>query len=70
MPETHKLTWERIEMETERAEICGGWLVRTFSEATHFLADGRVQSGYDWHVALTFVPDPSHKWALTHYHSH
>lgn len=51
--------WEEIYeadpyTETDRLKVPGGWIVRT-------VAEGRNES---IGVALTFVPDPGHKWSL------
>ena len=53
------LYWETIEhdtgsrLTTERAEVPGGWLVRTYD-------NGR--DGYPYHPSICFVPDPEHTW--------
>ncbi len=57
------MRWDFIENDLERAAIFGGWLVRSSSPVTHDTDNG-MQDGWDWRVAITFVPDPVHQWAL------
>jgi len=52
-----KLDWEGLGADiytTERAKVHGGWLVRTNG--------GEQYDGRDNTLAMTFVPDPDHKW--------
>lgn len=43
------MQWERMDNDTERLKVPGGWLVRW--------RGGRG-------VSLTYVPDPGHTWRL------
>jgi len=45
----NKMKWERIDIETKRAKITGGWLVKT---------------GPWWSRSICFVADNVHKWKL------
>lgn len=60
------LNWEVIDthnyhystVETSRAQVFGGWLVKTTSYATGM---GQVSSA---NVSTTFVPDPDKRWKV------
>lgn len=43
-----KFQWERIDQQTERAKVIGGWIVWSF---------GSGDNG-----SMVFVPDPKHEW--------
>ncbi len=56
--------WEQIETGLYRTPIFGGWLVKALEDVVHLVeTQGRIP-GWDWRVALTFVPDPAHEWVL------
>lgn len=58
------MEWEDIEPgRLERAKVLGGWLVRGFEDVSHNTNNG-LQSGWDWRVALAFVPDINHEWKI------
>ena len=58
------MEWEDIEPgRLERAKVPGGWLVRAFEDVSHETNNG-LQSGWDWRVAICFVPDPAYIWEL------
>lgn len=58
------LTWEQIDPRTRRAAVIGGWLVKAYEDvrtaSPGFSTLG--QTGYEWRIAMTFVPDASHCW--------
>lgn len=58
--------FEQIDNNHQRAKVFGGWLVKAFESVCHDRAvvGGGLEEGWDWRVAMTFVPDPSHKWSL------
>lgn len=57
------IEWESIGEFMSRARTPTGWLVREYSDVAHFPGhDGRPESGWDFRVALTFVPDPDGVW--------
>lgn len=64
------LTWEQIEHDHSchifRARIPGGWLVRC-DEIRYKNLGSRIteEASSDWRSAITFVPDPEHRWAST-----
>lgn len=58
------MNWEQIDAYHERAKVFGGWLVKAFSDVTHYLPDQGLQSGWDYRVAMTFVPDVNHEWVI------
>ncbi|MCP3681824.1 MAG: hypothetical protein GY861_03965 [bacterium] len=60
------MQWEEIETNLERAKVPGGWLVRTYTDVFHL--DNGMSSGgegWDWRVAMTFVPDANHEWVIS-----
>lgn len=58
------MNWESIDEYTERAKVFGGWLVKVSEPVYHTNTDGQGSSGdgWDWRIALTFVPDNTHQW--------
>lgn len=45
-----------------RAEVPGGWLVKVIENVVHDKERAGMTGGWDWRVAITFVPDPEHMW--------
>lgn len=60
------MEWEQIDDSHERAKVVGGWLVKTYTNVFHDLGayDRGMVSGWDWRVAMTFVPDLDYSWEL------
>lgn len=62
IPNLNYATWYR------RAKVYGGWLVEATTDVTHDMnyegGKGGMDSGYDWRIALTFVPDQLHQWKI------
>lgn len=58
------MNWEEIDDYHQRAKVFGGWLVKTFVNVSHYTEYNGMQDGWDWRVAMCFVPDPSHKWIV------
>lgn len=61
------LVWEEVETPSHlgymwRSRTPTGWLVRETQDVTHHIPDRGLDSGYDWRVSLTFVPDPDGLW--------
>lgn len=57
-----KFKWERVgdkRSKVERASIPQGWLVRTLEPVPREI-EGQLEYGWDYRVAITFVPDPDH----------
>lgn len=59
--------WERIsekDASFSRLRVPTGWLVREINECAHIGNDKNeyITTGYDWRVALAFVPDPDGAW--------
>jgi len=59
------MEWEIIDDWHLRAMVHGGWLVKTL-EPVHHQENGIGGSGdgWDWRVAMAFVPDPEHEWGI------
>lgn len=63
--------WEALpgsDSNIARARTPTGWLVREILECAHIGADQNeyITTGYDWRVAMTFVPDPDGLWLAGH----
>jgi len=56
------LEWEEIDPYHWRAKVRGGWLVKAMEDVSHDLSDTGMRSGWDFRVAMAFVPDPEHLW--------
>jgi len=62
------LDFEGIDDTHSRAQVFGGWIVKSQTPA-HLAtgggtADERVEGGWDWREAMVFVPDAKHEWVL------
>ena len=59
------MEWEQIDKAgfEQRAKIFGGWIVKV-TEGVYHNMDGRMDDGWDWRIAITFVPDPCHVWEI------
>ena len=58
------IAWEDIDNYHTRAKVFGGWIVKASESVTHDTRDNGMQSGWDWRIAMVFVPDPKHEWKL------
>lgn len=60
----NKLKWEKVEDGMYRSRTPTGWLVRECGEVAHIGPELNeyVTTGYDWRVAMVFVPDPDGVW--------
>jgi len=58
-----KFEFEEIDDNHSRAKVFGGWIVKTFEDVFH-VNETDSGSGWDWRVAIAFVPDPGHEWNL------
>ena len=50
------MNWEQIDASHQRARVHGGWLVKAFERGLY--------DGYDFRVAMAFVPDPHYQWKI------
>ncbi len=59
-----KLEWEIIDPYHQRAKVPGGWIFKALEDVSHDKScDGHgMDSGWDYRVAICFVPDPNHEW--------
>lgn len=58
------MNWEQIDAYHERAKVFGGWLVKAYTDVEHIIQDQGMHRGWDFRVAMTFVPDPRHEWVV------
>lgn len=56
------MKWEQIDNYHCRCKVPGGWLLKAFENVSHYLPDRGLDSGWDFRVAICFVPDPNHEW--------
>lgn len=52
---TMKFNFEQIDDHHQRAKVPGGWLVKAYESVTHY---------WGCRIAMAFVPDPNHVWAI------
>jgi len=58
------LHWEIIDDYHKRASVVGGWLVKAYEDVYESVGEQHLQRGYNWNIAMTFVPDLHHVWAI------
>jgi len=58
------MEWEQIDDYHQRCAVPGGWLVKAFEDVFHDCLDRGMQGGWDWRIAMCFVPDPEHVWEV------
>lgn len=60
------MNWEQIDDYHLRAKVIGGWIVKAYEDVMHQDPNEEDQwdSGYDYRVAICFVPDQNHEWKL------
>jgi hypothetical protein len=58
------MEWEQISDYEQRAMVPGGWLVKSFTDVIHKTDDMGYQPGWDYRIAMAFVPDPDHEWII------
>lgn len=60
------LNWEILisnEGNIHRLKVPGGWLVKVFEPVSIYFGESRgLDNGFDFRVAMTFMPDPEHTW--------
>ena len=59
------MKFESIADNHERAKVPGGWIVKAYSSVYHqanSICGGG--EGWDWRIAMCFVPDPKHEWVI------
>ena len=55
--------FEQIDDYHQRAKVHGGWLVKAIENVAHMEDNYRPAiTGFDFRIAMTFVPDPTHAW--------
>lgn len=59
-----KFEFENIDDFHQRAKVQGGWLVKAIENVTHVTDHQGMADGWDWRVAMAFVPDPEHSWTI------
>ena len=59
-----RFEWEEIDQYHQRAKVFGGWLVKATEDVIHNTEWQGMVGGWDWRIAMAFVPDPQHEWAI------
>ena len=49
-----------------RAKVQGGWIVKVLEPVVHMEEYNGMVDGWDFRVAITFVPDPDYLWEIDH----
>lgn len=57
------MEWEEIDSNEFRAKVIGGWVLKVHEHVFH-MTDTREGEGWDWRVAITFIPDINHEWVI------
>jgi hypothetical protein len=57
------MNWEDCGPYHKRCKVPGGWLVKAYEAAAHWTDNG-YHVGWDWRIAMCFVPDPLHAWEI------
>lgn len=57
------MEWEDIDNWHKRTRVPGGWIVKAYENVTHDTHQG-MSDGWDWRVAMCFVPDLQNLWTL------
>ena len=57
------MKWEQIDNYHQRCKVPGGWIVKAFEDVVH-LTERAMEPGWDFRIALCFVPDPKHEWEI------
>jgi hypothetical protein len=58
------MDWEDIDSLHQRAMVPGGWLVKAYEPACHNIEGQGIVSGWDFRIAMVFVPDSDHEWII------
>ena len=56
--------FEKIDDYHKRAKVQGGWLVKAIENVAHMNGYRPDITGFDYRVAMAFVPDPTHEWVI------
>lgn len=58
--------FEQIDDYHQRAKVHGGWLVKAIENVAHMQDNYRPDiTGFDFRIAMAFVPDPDHNWEVS-----
>ena len=58
--------FKRLDDYHQIAKVHGGWLVKAIENVAHMQANYRPDiTGFDYRVAMAFVPDPTYEWEPT-----
>jgi hypothetical protein len=59
-----KFEWERVDKDTCRAKVFGGWLVKCYETSHQY--DHRQETFIEWGCtsSVTFIPDVNHEWEI------
>lgn len=65
MTKAQVIDWhvEQIDEFHQRAKVPGGWILKAY-ENVMTKTNCSMEPGYEWRVAMCFVPDPDHSWII------
>jgi hypothetical protein len=58
------MDWEMIDGFHFRLKVPGGWIFKVLEEVVHNHPNHGFTPGWDWRVAICFIPDPDHLWIV------
>jgi hypothetical protein len=56
--------FEKIDAEHFRTKVPGGWIVKAYERVVHNSDINGMIDGWDWRIAMVFIPDQFHKWTI------
>ena len=61
-----RFEWEPIDNYSFRMKVPGGWVLKVLEDVMRDMAPygGGMNSGWDWRIAICFIPDPNHEWVI------
>lgn len=60
----YNLEFEQIDDFHQRAKVIGGWVLKAYENVCETTPHNTFESGYNWRVAMCFIPDPNHEWQI------
>jgi hypothetical protein len=58
------MDWEMIDGYHFRLKIPGGWVFKVIEDVVQNSPSHGFIPGWDWRVAICFIPDPDHLWVV------
>ena len=58
------MDWEMIDGWHYRLKVPGGWVLKVLEDIFHYPGINDRGTGFDWRIAICFIPDPDHLWKV------